>query len=298
MTIEQVLADIQSDRIKKVIYDADSGCDIDDEYAIGHAYSSPKLELLAVNSTQYVTDGLTREQTLDASYQENAKLLKALHCDVPHFRGAPDAISEQPDFGPVDCPAVQNIIKTAMASDEIIYILSTGALTHAASAILMEPAIKDKICVVWVGGVGKESGVTDEFNLTNDYRAGQIILNSGVPFVYCVSFTKNGTKKLRADITHLNSLTGTSDAAVFFKEYLPKRFDILDENWYSILWDVAATCVLTVPEAFKLSLITAPVFTDDMKYAWDSTRHKIIYMDNVDEKIVLNEVFSCINTLG
>lgn len=297
MTIEKVLADIKSDRVKKVIYDADSGCDIDDQYAIAHAFASPRMELLSVNSTPYIVDGQTIEEALEKSYSENEKLLKALHCDVPHYCGCTDTVSGQPDFGPVDCPAVHNIIKTAMESDEIIYVLSTGALTHAASAILMEPAIKEKICVIWVGGVGMETGVTDEFNLNNDYRAGQIILNSGVPFVFLVSFTANGTRKLRATMEHLKRLTGTSDAAVFFKEYLPGRFDIINDEWYSVLWDVAATAVLSVPEAFELDLITAPVFTDDKQYAYDSTRHKILYMRNVNKDMVLDEVFECLNTL-
>ncbi len=297
MTIEQVLADIQSDRVKKVIYDADSGCDIDDQYAIGHAFASPKLELLSVNSTAYDVNGQTLEEALENSWKENNLLLKALHCDIPNYRGSAVTVSAQPDFGPVDCPAVQNIIKTAMDSDELIYVLCTGSLTHAASALLKEPSLKDKICVIWVGCVDKKSGVTDEFNLNNDYRAGQIVLNSGVPFVFLVSFANNGTQKLKAVKKHLDTITGTSDAAVFFREYLPTRFDILNDDWFSILWDVAATTVLTVPEAFKLSIIPAPVFTDDKKYAWDYTRHKILYMDNVDQNIVLDEVFSCINTL-
>ena len=34
MTLEQIIADIKSDRVKKVIFDADAGNEIDDQYAI------------------------------------------------------------------------------------------------------------------------------------------------------------------------------------------------------------------------------------------------------------------------
>ncbi|MBQ7921971.1 MAG: nucleoside hydrolase [Clostridia bacterium] len=298
MSIEEILEDIRSDRVKKVIYDADSGCDIDDQYAIAHAFVSPRMELLSVNSTPYIVEGQTIDEALENSYNENNKVLKALHCTVPNCIGCTETVSGQPDFGPVDCPAVRNIVDTAMASDEIIYVLSTGALTHAASAILMEPAIKDKICVIWVGCTGKESGVTDEFNLNNDYRAGQIVLNSGVPFVFLPSFCSYGTINLKAVKADLDKLTGTSDAAVFFREYLPGRFDIINEEWSSIFWDVASTGVLAVPEGFKLSIIPAPVFTDDKRYVFDSTRHKIIYMEGIDKDIVLGDVFRCIQSLG
>lgn len=37
LTIEEVLEDIKSDRVKKVIFDADAGNEIDDQYALAYA---------------------------------------------------------------------------------------------------------------------------------------------------------------------------------------------------------------------------------------------------------------------
>ena len=48
MTMEQILADIRSDRIKKVIHDADMGIEMDDQYALAFCLgASDKLQLLS-----------------------------------------------------------------------------------------------------------------------------------------------------------------------------------------------------------------------------------------------------------
>src|SRR5690606_27545025 len=55
---------------------------------------------------------------------------------------------------PVPSTAAEDLIKRALASPDTLYVLTLGAPTNVASAILMEPKIKDKIKVVWLGGKG------------------------------------------------------------------------------------------------------------------------------------------------
>ena len=54
MTVEQVLQDIRSDRVKKVIDDGDFSAEIDDQYAMAYLMGSDKIDLLAVNAEAYI----------------------------------------------------------------------------------------------------------------------------------------------------------------------------------------------------------------------------------------------------
>ena len=51
--LEEILADIRSDRVKKVIMDCDAYNDIDDQYAIAFALASDKIDVLTINATLF-----------------------------------------------------------------------------------------------------------------------------------------------------------------------------------------------------------------------------------------------------
>ena len=307
MTLEQILDDIRSDRVKKVIFDSDTYNEMDDQYALAYAFGSEKIEIVGLSAALFDNDRSNGPaEGMEKSYHEIAHVLEVTGHDYPYFRGSPTPIDDLPEITYVDNPASDFIIKTAMEADEMIYVLVSGAITNIACALLKEPAIKDKICVLWIGGQCLSSSGACEFNMEGDYRGSQIVMNSGVPFVLLPAFGGNkggGTVKLQARPKHLDMLKGDSKVCVFFRETLPLEFFREDypygtPNWLRILWDIAAPGVLACPDAFRLSIVPAPVLTEDKKYAFDSTRHKIIYMDDVDEETVLCDAFRCINSLS
>ena len=57
-----------------------------------------------------------------------------------------------------------------------------GAITNVAKAITLEPAIKDKIRVIWIGTHGEApcKAPFTEFNSVNDIPAANIVLQSGI----------------------------------------------------------------------------------------------------------------------
>ncbi|MBE6569537.1 MAG: hypothetical protein E7658_04890 [Ruminococcaceae bacterium] len=307
MTMEQILADIYCDRVKKVILDNDAGCEFDDQYAIVHAMGSPKIELLSLTSALYACDDYPFDVSQEHSFEANKRIVNVTHTDYPVYRGADFPVSSLPVLGPMDSPAAQNIIKTAMEADELIYVLVTGAITNVASAIMLEPAIKEKICVIWIAANCFDLPNNDEYNLTNDYKAGQYILNCGVPLVLVPTFSGiagRGTASLVANKETFKAITTNSDAGVFFRETWPAEFDDSPysythggKDWRRVIWDVAVTGVLTIPDKYTFSIIPTPVFTDDIQVAYDSTRHKMIYMDTMDAKAVFADVFDAINRM-
>ncbi len=306
MTLNEILADIKSDRVKNVIFDSDTFNEMDDQYAIAHALGSPRINVLSINAALFnnhrsesFADGMEK------SYEEIGRVLNVCHRTgtVDTFKGCPTPISESPDFAPVDSPAVRSIIKTAHETDDIVYILTTGACTNVSSAIMTDPSIMEKICVIWLGGHCLEHPNVNEFNLMQDYRAGQYLLNCGVPLILLPAFGADGhgTQMLRVDDEQLSVMKGSSDAVIFFRDTLPDEFRAETVEYAGrferIIWDIAAPAVLSVPDAFEFSIIPAPIFDESCRYSFDVMRHKIIYMEKLDPAAVIRDAFESIDRL-
>ena len=298
MTIEQILEDIKSDRKKKIIFDSDTFNEIDDQYALAYALGNPKFEVLGATAALY-----HREESsaigVEKSYQEILRVMKNTHTTgrCPAFKGADDEVSNQPGFGFVENEASRFIVDTVMASDEIIYIPVTGAITNIACAILMEPKIIEKMCVLFIGCCCIETVFQYESNVNQDYAAAQIVFNSGVPLVLlpAVGDPGHGTIMLSYPVPKLRDeiLSHDSDTCRFFKNYLLPE----DSSQNYIFWDVAAPGVLSVPEAYEFSIRPTPILTDEKKFAFDATRHKMIYMEEINPVPILEDWFKCLYNL-
>lgn len=291
--VKAAFDDIHSDRVKKVIIDSDAYNEMDDQFAILYALCArDKIDVLAINAAAFVNDKAdTFETGMERSYEEIKRLTACLPDGngIPVYLGSRKSIEETGEA--YVSPAAENIIKTAMASDEVIYILTMGCITNVASAILMEPRIKDKICVVWLGGNEFHKEDVREFNLEMDYAAGQIVLNSGCPLVLCPA--QEVTVKLEYTLEELTSLGYDKPHCAYLTE-LTKRFHRgagAPDNWTWIMWDMAAPALLDDPTSADIEIVTAPAFTDDFKYAFDKTRHDMIIMRKLYPEKVFENAF-------
>ena len=291
--IKKVLEDIHSDRRKKVIVDSDAFNEMDDQFAILYALcTTEKMDVIAINAAPFINDRSTGfEDGMEKSYEEIKRLTDCLpdgDC-IPVFYGSRKPIEETgaPDIS----PAAENIVKTAMSSDELIYILTMGCITNVASAILMEPKICEKICVIWLGGNELDKEDVREFNLEMDYAAGQIVLNSGCPLVLCPAF--NVTVALEYNVEQLTALGYDLPHCAYLTE-LTKRFHRgagAGPDWAWIMWDMAAPALLDDPASAEMKIVTAPAFTDDFRYAFDKTRHDMILLTKLYPEKVYENAF-------
>ncbi len=304
MTLEQILNDIKTDKPKKVILDADIAIEMDDQYALAYCLGCNKIELLSCNGATF-GKGPQGDYVwgAQACYDEFVRVLTICECQdkYPVYLGAKASVFDN-QCKPVDSPAAQNIIRTAkqMPKDEILYILATGCCTNVASALMLAPEIKDNVCVIWLGGHCLDyTEPLDECNLAFDYAAGQYLLNCEVPLILLPAH-EHGTCVLTFGFDDLAKIQGDGAAQKFFRDDFPRtpkfKWDYLGKP-LRILYDVAAPAILDIPEAFTFSIIPAPVFTDDKHYAFCKTRHKIIYMDTLDNTAVLNKTWEYIGKL-
>lgn len=309
MTPEQILEDIRSDRVKKVIMDGDYSAEIDDQYTFAYAYGHEKLEVLGVNAVaHYAEPRYTKTSTIvRISVGNAAKTFWALGLspeELPLNMGPEKQITFNENHDPVDNAASRFIIEMAHKYDEPIYIITTGPCSSAVNACLLDPTIMDKIVVVWLGGncltpeyIGKGF---HEWNMHADFVASQMLFNMDIPLIM-LPCSPNGSEKIIMTKADLAKIEGNNTPARFFRDELP-RIDCRDAQFDSpdytkVMCDYMGVAAVTIPESMEFSIIPAPVLCDDRSYAIDSTRRKILYAVNPNSDMIMEDATRALNNL-
>lgn len=307
MTPEQILADIRSDRVKKVIMDGDYSCEIDDQYTLVYAYGHENLEVLGVNAVaNYAEPRYTKTSTVvRISLGRAARVFWSLGIspeELPLNMGPERRLSREDGCAPVDCASARFIIDTVHKYDEPIYIITTGPCSSAVNACLMDPTVKDKIVVVWLGGnCVCEQYIRKpfhEWNMHSDFVASQLLLNMDIPLVM-LPCSPNGSDNIVMTGADLRRIEGNNTLARFLRDGLPiiesQNNEFKSPDWRKIMCDYMGVAALTVPDAMKFSVIPAPVLCDDTSYAVDSTRRRILYAEYPDSDAIIDDSIKAIN---
>ncbi|WP_147867842.1 nucleoside hydrolase [Stieleria maiorica] len=86
---------------------------------------------------------------------------------------------------PIESAAARKIVELAQQDRQgPLYVVGLGTATNIASAILLDPTIKDRIVVVWIGGHPYHFDNALDFNLKQDVTAAQVLFNTDVPLVH------------------------------------------------------------------------------------------------------------------
>ena len=146
----------------RVIVDTDAACEADDPFAIAHALLSPKLIVKGIVAEHFLVPG-----SMQRSYDEIMTILDAMDKKVPVYHGQDGPLSVDSK----ESEAVKFIIDEALRADEKpLFILCQGAVTNVAKAIMTEPAIKERMTIIWIGTHGEApcKAPFTEFNSVND----------------------------------------------------------------------------------------------------------------------------------
>ena len=301
ITPEGILEDLRSPRVKQVVIDSDTYNEMDDQYAIAYALASERMEVLSLHAAPFFNNRSTSfEEGMELSFKEMQRVLEVVgrQGEIPVFEGARRRISDDPEGFDPENPASRNLVEIARKARKPVYVLTLGALTNVAAALRLDPSIKDKIVVVWLGTNCFSKGHLNEFNLVQDYVAGQEVVDSGIPLVILPALGQQGegTQVLVIDQDDVQAIKGDGRAQVFFRSGLPQEFYDTQGEWHHILWDIAAPGLIANPEHYHLRIIPAPILTEERKFAFDSTRHPIVWMDSLDPDPIRSDLFRCISS--
>ena len=261
----------------KMVLDTDTYNEVDDQFALAYSLLSPeKLDVLAVYAAPYFNDRSSGpEDGMEKSYAEIVRLLGKMGRTSEGFvfKGSRGYLPDGET--PVESEAARDLVKKAMAmpEGELLYVVAIGAITNVASAILMEPEIVKKICVVWLGGHPLSASTARDFNLMQDVPAARVVLDCGVPFtlVPCMGVASH----LLATVPDMKDAIGGKNALCdalveLFGEYSSDHF-----GWAKEIWDVSTIAYLVNPDWIPTVLEHSPLLTDDCHWAHDANRHFI-----------------------
>jgi len=274
-----------------VVLDTDTYNEIDDQFAVVYALLSPeRINLKAIYAAPFHNSRSTNaEEGMVKSYDELTRLLAKMNIS-PHsfvYHGSTSFLTDANQ--PVESEAAKNLIDLAMNAEAPLYVLSLGAPTNIASAILMEPKIINKIIVVWLGGKGLNWPTASEFNLRQDLYSSKILFDSGVPLVQIP--TEPVSSHLLTTLPevehHLRGYNDIGDYLVdIFKGYREDHF-----AYAKVIWDIAVVAYIINHDWVSTNLSSTPILTDQVTYSVDNNRQLYKVATYVNRNKVLEDLF-------
>jgi len=282
-----------------MVLDTDTYNEIDDQFAMVYALLSPEhADVEAIYAAPFHnarSDG--PEDGMEKSYDEILRLLERLNRDHEGFvhKGARSYLPA-PDE-PAVSPAAEELIARAMQPrDGLLYVLAIGAITNVASAILMEPAIVDRIAVVWLGSHPLDWPTTREFNLGQDVWGARVVLDCGVPLVLIPC--KNVAEHLRTTVPELrDAIQGRNSISDFlFETFCGYHDDHF--AWSKVVWDISTVAWLVNPSWVPTALVHSPILTDQVTWSRDINRHFIRIATDCRRDPIFADLFRKLQSIG
>ena len=294
-SLEQRLA-LPTGKVDAVL-DSDTYNEIDDQFAVAYALRSPaQMNIEAIYAAPFHNErSSSAGDGMRKSFEEIERILGRLKVQSKNFAFAGSETFMTGADKPVDSPAARDLIQKAMKSrTSPLYVITIGAPTNVSSAILMEPKIKDKIVVVWLGGQPYDWPTASEFNLKQDLHSSRVLHDSGVPLVNIP--TINVSEHLRTTVSEVERfLKGKSPVADYlaseFIAYAKWKSPDASFAWSKVIWDISAVAWLIDPKWVPSKVVPSPMLTDDMKYRTAPGRHVVRVATRCDRDRIFNDMF-------
>jgi len=170
-----------------VVIDTDIGDDIDDALALALALNSPELDLRGVTTVYGPVATRTKMALKLLSVYDRSDIPVAAGRSAPLFGKANDRVPNQavildegeslPDPSPLS--ADELILRAADEAEGQLTLITIGAMTNAAVALLRDPALANRVRLIAMGGVIGLSQA--EWNVFCDPEAARVCFDSGIP---------------------------------------------------------------------------------------------------------------------
>lgn len=273
-----------------VILDTDTYNECDDQFALAYLLKSQeRFNIEAITVAPYHHDNnISIIEGNEKSYNEIIKICKYLNFDTTNkvYKGSEDYL--QNNYNETT-KAVEKIIEIALKNEKT-YILSIGAITNIAIAILKEPKIIDRIEIIWLGGNSLLQNKNDEFNFRQDIKAVKTIFesNAKLTIIPC----KNVASNLITSIYELEHfLKGKNELC----DYLCQRFyndGVHGIQERIVIWDISVIAYMLNKSWFMSEEISCPRIREDSSYELTNNNHKITMINYIDVNKVYTDLFN------
>ena len=302
----------------RVVIDTDAANEIDDPFAIAWALLSPdRLQVEAVYAAPYSfahrrsQSRVQQHRQFDppgVGMQRSHAAIQAVYDKLGLdsrgrvLRGSTRYLAALD--APERSPATDHLIATALAmpAREPLYVVAIGCATNVANALLLEPAIAERIVVVWTSGYPSHAPHPNHsFNLEQDLPASQWLLDSGVPHVYLPGFHVGA--QLRLSLPEMERWVrgrGAIGEHLFDLYTHNPLWDLLGitsfeaHSW--VIWDLINIAWLIEPAWVPSEIVRTPWLCDDKRWRADASRHPMREAHGVQRDTIFAAFFEALRT--
>jgi inosine-uridine nucleoside N-ribohydrolase len=270
-----------------VILSTDVGNEIDDQWAVAYLLVNPEFDALGIISSHAPTVSPPAAHTTYLILLDEVESRLKMHTHPPLFEGS--SLPLENVNTPWPNAGVDFIIQSSkkFSKDNRLNVLTIGAATDVASAILIDPSVIDRIRVVAMGFNSWPDG-GDEFNVLNDLTAWRVILAANVPVVVgsgdiCrkhLSLTLEQARNLISTHGPVGGWLWEEFLAWYYRFVKPIRKNEFSSPW--IIWD-------DITLAFALGMTTQethprPILNDRGRLEHPQTDRTITWITGIDEQ--------------
>lgn len=291
----------------RVILDTDAKNEADDQFAIVQHLLTPKFEVKGLIAAHFEKQFAKRPSapegmTMEKSYEELNKLLELmdLQGQYPVLHGAEGPMKDEKT--PVMSEGARFIIAEAMKEDpRELYVCSLGAITDIAAALMAEPRIAEHMTVVWIGGGPWPVG-GEEFNLSQDITAANIVMASSVPLWQIPWDAYNQVRTTMAEL-ELKVRPYGKVGKYLYQQMVDFQYEMATtaevneatlemprDGW--TLGDQPTVTVLINQCDHAYTYKPAPKFNRDMFYIHNQNNRPIRVYHHIDARMTLEDLFA------
>lgn len=279
-----------------VVLDTDTFNEIDDQFALAYLIKSDdQLTLKAIYAAPFYNNKAdSPADGMEKSYQEIINVLDLMgRPDLKDhvYRGSTEYLTDEET--PVISASAEDLAKRAMeyTTEDPLYVIAIGAITNVSSALLINPAIKDRIVVVWLGGNALEWPHNREFNLYQDVAGARVLFDCGVPVVQlpCMGVVSAFTTSGPELEYHLRGKNALCDYLIDVTTAEAKEC-YGGATWTRPIWDVTAVAWL-LGGFMDDRLDHSPIAEYDDRWAFDKNRHLFKYVYHIHRDDLFGDLF-------
>ncbi|MEO7768449.1 MAG: nucleoside hydrolase [Ferruginibacter sp.] len=254
----------------RVIIDADAANEVDDQWAIALALGFPaRFQIEGFVAAHYGDRG--GKNGIQKSYNNILEVLEfaGMKNKFPVKKGS-DPITYKDQIN--ESEGVDFIIATAKSATpgNPLWVITLGAVTDAAMAILKDPSISDRVIVLWHGRTDWSNRCWN-FNASNDLKAVQVLFDKSDRFI----LFDTGTY-LNMPMPESEKRIATNGKLGAYLHNIRKKsaYAQLPDKGFFDVGDIAA---LLRDSISRSETIPTPAVADDYKYVFDNANNRRLF---------------------
>lgn len=270
-----------------VILSTDVGNEIDDQWVIAYMLMNPEFDVRGIISAHAPS---LPDPSAHATYQvlkDEVETRLGMLSHPPLFEGSSLPLTNNQTPQPSRGLDFLISASRSFSIDHRLTVLTIGAATDVASAILRDPGITGRISVVAMG-FKNLSDAGHEYNIENDPRAWQVILASDVPVTIgsgdvCRQDLSLGFEQARQLIsTHgaVGAWLWSEYQSWYFRNVKPLRVNDFSKPW--VIWDIIT--LAHELDLTKQKIIPRPRLADDLSFQPANNGRTITWITSVDSQ--------------